>query len=134
MLKQSPEVFCKKRCSQEFFKIHRKTPGKRLRPATLLKESLARCFPVNFSKFVRTPFQQNTQYDCFCLWQHDLCETCYGPSKRYTYLYVHIRSFSGPHFPAFKLNTSRYEVFFRMQSEFEKYGPEKLRIRTLFTQ
>ena len=31
--------------------------GQRLRPATLLKKSLwHRCFPVNFAKFVRTPF------------------------------------------------------------------------------
>ena len=36
------EVFCKKRV---------------LRPATLLKKSLwHRCFPVNFAKFIRTPF------------------------------------------------------------------------------
>ena len=31
------------------------------RPATLLKKSLwHRCFPVNFAKFLRTPFLQNT--------------------------------------------------------------------------
>ena len=34
---------------------------------------------------------------------------------------VHIRSFSGPYFPPFGLNTG-------------KYGPEKLQIRTRFTQ
>ena len=34
---------------------------------------------------------------------------------------IQIRSFSGPHFPAFGLNTG-------------KYGPEKLRILTLFIQ
>ena len=34
---------------------------------------------------------------------------------------VRIRSFSGPHFPAFSPNAG-------------KYGPEKLRIQTLFTQ
>ena len=40
------EVFCKKRV---------------LRPATLLKKILwHRCFPVNFAKFLRTPFLQNT--------------------------------------------------------------------------
>ena len=45
--KQPPEVFC--------FKV----VG--LRPATLLKKSLwHRCFPVNFVKFLRTPFLQNT--------------------------------------------------------------------------
>ena len=32
-----------------------------LRPATLLKKSLwHRCFPVNFEKFLRKPFSQNT--------------------------------------------------------------------------
>ena len=57
----------KKRCSQNFLKIHRKTTApksfliklqaKRLRPATLLKKRLwDRCFPVNFAKFLRTPF------------------------------------------------------------------------------
>ena len=36
-----------------------KVPG--LRPATLLKKILwRRCFPVNFVKFLRTPFLQNT--------------------------------------------------------------------------
>ena len=46
--KQPPEVFCKKRCT--------KAP-----PATLLKKRLRhRCFPVNFAKFLRTPFSQNT--------------------------------------------------------------------------
>ena len=40
--KQPPEVFCKKRCS-------------------LLKKSLwHRCFPVNFAKFLRIHFLQNT--------------------------------------------------------------------------
>ena len=34
---------------------------------------------------------------------------------------VHIRSFSGPHFPVFRTNT-------------RKYGAEKLPIRTRFTQ
>ena len=56
---QPPELFCKKRCSQKFHKIHRKVAG--LRPATLFKKSLwHRCFPVNFAKFLRTPFLQNT--------------------------------------------------------------------------
>ena len=66
--KQAPEVFCLKRCSQKFDKIHRKTPVglfltkvAGLRPATLLKKRLwHRCFPVNFVKLLRTPFLQNT--------------------------------------------------------------------------
>ena len=60
-----PEVFCKKGflnnfanftgkhlCQSLFFN---KVRG--LRPATLLKKRLwHRCFPVNFAKFLRTPF------------------------------------------------------------------------------
>ena len=38
---------------------------------------------------------------------------------------VQIRIFSGPHFPTFGLNTERYEVSLRVQSECGKYGPEK---------
>ena len=38
-----------------------------LRPAALLKKRLwQRCFPVNFAKFLRTPFLQNTSGGCFC--------------------------------------------------------------------
>ena len=60
-----PEVFCKK-CvlenSAKFTELHlcqslffNKVAG--LRPATLLKKRLwDRCFPVNFVKFLRTPF------------------------------------------------------------------------------
>ena len=33
---------------------------------------------------------------------------------------VHIRSYSGPYFPAFELNTERYGVFLRIHSEFGK--------------
>ena len=37
-----------------------------LSPATLLTERLwHRCFPVNFEKFLRTPFLQNTSGCCF---------------------------------------------------------------------
>ena len=39
--KQPPGVFCKKSVLRNFTKIHR-------------------CFPVNFEKFLRTPFSQNT--------------------------------------------------------------------------
>ena len=44
-----------KRCFLKFHKIHRKMAC--LRPATLLKKRLwNRCFPVNFAKFLDTPF------------------------------------------------------------------------------
>ena len=60
-----PEMFCKKgvlinfakflgkhRCERLFFN---KVAG--LRPATVSKKGLwHRCFPVNFAKFLRTPF------------------------------------------------------------------------------
>ena len=37
-----------------------------LRPATLLKKRFwHRCFPVNFAKFLRAPFLQNTPGGCF---------------------------------------------------------------------
>ena len=45
---------------------------------------------------------------------------------------VCIRSFSSLYFPAFGLNTERYGE--RKSPNAGKYGPEKLRIRTLFTQ
>ena len=44
-------------CQSLFFKKR----DSRLRPATLLKKSLwHRCFPVNFAKFLRITFLQNT--------------------------------------------------------------------------
>ena len=68
--KQPPEIFCKGKgvlrhfakftgkhlCQSLFFN---KVAG--LRPATLLKKRLwYRCFPVNFAKFLGTPFLQST--------------------------------------------------------------------------
>ena len=44
---------------------------------------------------------------------------------------LHIPSFSGPYFPAFGLNTEYLSAF---SPNAGKYGPEKLRIRILFTQ
>ena len=42
---------------------------KRLWPATLLKKRLwHRCFPVNFIKFLRTPFLQNTSGRLLLIW------------------------------------------------------------------
>ena len=46
-----PKVFCKKRY---------------LRPATLFKKLQRRCFPVNFAKFLRTPFlTEHLRCGCF---------------------------------------------------------------------
>ena len=45
-------------CQSLFFY---KVAGQGLRPASLLKKRLwHRCFPVDFAKFLRTPFSQNT--------------------------------------------------------------------------
>ena len=45
----------KKSCCQKFRKIHMKTPM----PESLKKRDWHGCFPVNFVKFLRTPFLQN---------------------------------------------------------------------------
>ena len=67
--KQPPEVFYKKGVPRNFAKFTGKNPCHNtflnkvagLRTATLLKKRLwHRCFPVNFVKFLRTPFLQNT--------------------------------------------------------------------------
>ena len=61
--KQTPVAFCKKRCSQKFHKLHRKTtaveslfnevPG-------LQQETLQQiCFPVKFAKLLRAPILKN---------------------------------------------------------------------------
>ena len=48
-------VFCKKVALKCFLKIYKKTPVPK--PVTLLKKRLwYRWFPVNFAKFLRTPF------------------------------------------------------------------------------
>ena len=60
--KQPRVVLCKKRCSQENI-CARDSSLKTLQaePATLLKKRFQhRCFPVNFAKFLRTHFLQNT--------------------------------------------------------------------------
>ena len=57
--KQPPDVFCKKIVLRNFAKCHMKTPV----PEHLQlysKRLWHRCFPVNFAKFLRTPFLQNT--------------------------------------------------------------------------
>ena len=67
--KQLFEDVLQNKCSQKFGKIHEKTPGASLffnkvaglRPAILLKRRLwHRCFPMNFAKFLRTPFFYRT--------------------------------------------------------------------------
>ena len=69
-----PELFCKKGILRNFPKFSgkhlcqglffNKVAG--LRPGTLLKKRLwHRCFAVNFAKFLRIPFLQNTSSGCF---------------------------------------------------------------------
>ena len=71
--KQPLEGFCKKSVLKKFRKIHLKTPALEplfnrvsgLRPPTLLKKRLQHsCFQVNFVKFLKTPFLQNTSTIC----------------------------------------------------------------------
>ena len=47
---------------------------------------------------------------------------------------VHIQSYSGPHIPAFALNTERYGVSLRIQSECGKMWTRKTPNTALFTQ
>ena len=65
------EVLFKKGALKFFCKIHKKTRVPEsflinMRPATLLKKRLWHiCFPVNFAKFLRTPFLERTSSGCF---------------------------------------------------------------------
>ena len=75
-----PELFCKKGVLKNFTKFRGKhlcqslffNKVADLSPTTLLKKRLwHRCFPVNFSKFLRTPFfSLNTSGGCFCSLQY----------------------------------------------------------------
>ena len=86
--KQPPEVLCKKGVLRNFAKFTGKylchnlifNKVADLRPATLLKKSLwHRCLPVNFAKFLRTPFLKNTSeqllLDYFALYISDEQQT-----------------------------------------------------------
>ena len=68
-----PDVFCKKGVLRNFAKFTGKNTCTRvggLRADTLLKKRLwHRCFSVNFAKFLRTCFSQNTFGDWFCLYK-----------------------------------------------------------------
>ena len=61
--KQPPKVFCNRRCKLTGKHLYQNLFFSKvtvLRPATLSKRRLwHKCFPVNFSKFLRTPFLQN---------------------------------------------------------------------------
>ena len=79
-------------------------------------------FPTHFAKFFETDFYRTSPGDCFC----------YFPFVRmakgnltHCVKSVHIRSYSGPNFPAFELNTERYSVSLRIQS---KCGKMRTRI------
>ena len=72
--KQSPEMFFKKGVLKKFTKLAEKhlccgfflSKVAGLRLAVLLKKRLwHRCFPVNFAKFFKIAFLQNTSCGCF---------------------------------------------------------------------
>ena len=55
------DVFYKKGVLKKFNKNHKKTPVPVSETCNFIKkETLARCFLVNFAEFLRTPFIQNT--------------------------------------------------------------------------
>ena len=71
--KQPSELLCKKRCSWKFCKFHRKTPVSKslfnrvagLKGCSFIKTRLQhRCFPVEFTKFLRTSNLRSVN-DCF---------------------------------------------------------------------
>ena len=66
--KQPPEMFCKKRCSKNFRKFHRKTPVLEslfnnvagVQAWNFIKKILLHwCFPIKFAKRLRTSILQN---------------------------------------------------------------------------
>ena len=57
-------IFTGEHLCQSFF--FNKVAG--LRPATLLKRCSDRCFPLNFYKFLRTPFYRTTLDDCYFMY------------------------------------------------------------------
>ena len=59
---------------------------------------------------------------------HNKCNTYITFTQLHCVKIVQIRSFSGPDFPVFRLNTVYGKIRTRIN------GPEKLRIWTLFTQ
>ena len=66
----SPEVFCKKGLLRNFAKFTEKylpeiTISENSKVALTKKTLRHRCFPVNFPKFLRAPFLQNTSGGCF---------------------------------------------------------------------
>ena len=81
-----PKVFCKKGVLKNFSKFTGKHLCQSLRPATLLKKRLwHRYFPVNFAKFVRTPFLQNSSGRLLLLrpWENDFVFS--GSARIYFY-------------------------------------------------
>ena len=78
--KQPPEVFCKKGVLRNFTKFRGKHLCQDLffkvagmRSVTLLKKRLwHRCLPVNFAKFLRTPFLQNISRPMFLYFHRHL--------------------------------------------------------------
>ena len=67
--KQPLEVLFKKRFSEKFCKVHRKTPVQDSLATLLKKRFWHRCFHVNFAKFLRILFLQNTSGWLLLLWQ-----------------------------------------------------------------
>ena len=72
--KQSPEVFCKKRCWQKFREFHRKTSFlefliNKYAAATLLKRDSNRLFSCEIFKIFENPFFEE-QLTNHCFWQY----------------------------------------------------------------
>ena len=93
--------FTGKRLCQVLF--YNKVPGSE--PATLLKKRLwYRCFPVNFAKFLRTPFHRTPLIYCFSTIHHFLAE---NPSKELNGQQQH----KGVTFHWYRTSTSLVKLF-----------------------
>ena len=135
--KQPPEVFYKKGVLKNFSKFTGKHLCQSLffNKVSKVKRDWRRCFPLNFEKFLRTPpgdcFWKFS--DVFNFWFSDiLVKYRKRPVVWNGFIKPNIvwkvskyGVFSGPYFPAFGLNTERYGVSLRIQSECGKIRTRK---------
>ena len=110
-----PDEFCKKGAFKSFTKFTENTCARvslliklqvwdqrpaGLTPATLLKVRIWHsCFPVNFAKFLRTPFLQNTSGGCFWKILKIRCQNSYILMTKVILLmktHVEMKSFAPP--------------------------------------
>ena len=73
--KQPSEVFCKKRCSQKFYKIHMKTPVPKA-CNFIKKQTLAQVFSREFCEISKNNFCYKTPPACNFIKKQTLAHSC----------------------------------------------------------